>query len=110
MLDEEIKKPTRKQLLPQAAIDFYNEYRRLPEDRLVVQEKYNTKFMLDKDYEIVDCIGQGAYGIVAAVRDKRTDDFFAVKKVAEIGQGGVLVLKRTLREIRILRHLSHENV
>lgn len=110
MSDREIQKPGKKQTLPQTVIDFYKNYARRKEDRLVVQEKYNTKFLLDKDYEIVDCIGQGAYGIVAAVRDRRTDDFFAVKKVADITQGGVLVLKRTLREIRIMRHLNHENV
>ena len=32
------------------------------------------------------------------------------EKVANLTDGDTTILKRTLREIRILRHLTHENV
>ena len=110
MLKGNINKSADAGFIPEVIKEFYESFKRAKDDRLVLQEKYNTQFCLDKNYEIVDCIGQGAYGIVAAVRDRRTDEFFAVKKVANLTDGDTTVLKRTLREIRILRHLTHENV
>ena len=54
-------------------------------------------------------VGQGAYGIVVAARDRETDDFVAIKKI-EKAFDHKIIIKRTLRELRILRLLKHENV
>ncbi len=54
-------------------------------------------------------VGQGAYGIVVAVRDRETDEFFAIKKISRAFDHKIII-KRTLRELRILRLLKHENV
>ena len=47
--------------------------------------------------------------MVTAVRDRRTDIFYAMKKI-EDPCSHLLLAKRTLREIRILKYLNHENV
>ena len=47
--------------------------------------------------------------MVAAVRDRTSDQFYAMKKI-EDPCNHTLVAKRTLRELRILRYLKHENV
>jgi len=97
-------------VLPPEISAFYAPYKRPASSPLECQTKYNTQFMIDSHFEIVDCIGQGAYGIVAAIRDKRDDEFYAVKKVADVTSYGALFAKRMLREIRIMRLLQHENV
>ena len=38
-----------------------------------VYKVFDTLFEVDKRYEIIDPIGQGAYGIVVAARDKKAD-------------------------------------
>lgn len=54
-------------------------------------------------------VGGGAYGDVAAVRDRRNDQFYAMKKIQNPCYHTVIA-KRALRELRILRYLSHENI
>jgi len=34
----------------------------------------NTRFEVDKRYEIIDPIGSGAYGIVVAAKDAESED------------------------------------
>jgi serine/threonine protein kinase len=67
------------------------------------------KFELETRYRIIDYLGAGAYGHVIAVRDDITDQTFAIKKCKRIFQSRTLA-KRTLREIRLLRLLQHENI
>ncbi|XP_059660646.1 mitogen-activated protein kinase 3-like [Cornus florida] len=54
-------------------------------------------------------IGRGAYGIVCSVLDSETNEMVAIKKIADAFDSYVDA-KRTLREIKLLRHLNHENV
>ena len=58
-------------------------------------------------------VGQGAYGIVVAARDKTIDDpeeaLIAIKKVEKAFEHKIFT-KRTLRELKILRLMDHENV
>lgn len=89
--------------------EYYEKYKRKSENVLIFKQIYNTDFCFDEHYEIIDCIGQGAYGMVAAVRDRRNDQFYAMKKIQNPCYHS-LVAKRTLRELRILRFLKHENV
>ncbi|TVU47460.1 hypothetical protein EJB05_07063 [Eragrostis curvula] len=54
-------------------------------------------------------IGRGAYGIVCSVLDSETGEMVAIKKIANAFDNH-MDAKRTLREIKLLRHLDHENV
>ncbi|CAL9123412.1 unnamed protein product, partial [Musa textilis] len=54
-------------------------------------------------------IGRGAYGIVCSVMNSETGDMVAIKKIANAFDNH-MDAKRTLREIKLLRHLDHENV
>ncbi|KAL8501562.1 hypothetical protein ACS0TY_020908 [Phlomoides rotata] len=54
-------------------------------------------------------IGRGAYGIVCSVLNTETNEMVAIKKIANAFDN-YMDAKRTLREIKLLRHLDHENV
>lgn len=54
-------------------------------------------------------IGRGAYGIVCSLLNTETNELVAVKKIANAFDNH-MDAKRTLREIKLLRHLDHENV
>lgn len=54
-------------------------------------------------------IGRGAYGIVCSLLNEETNEIVAVKKIGNAFEH-FMDAKRTLREIKILRHLNHENV
>ncbi|KAJ6310175.1 hypothetical protein OIU76_014991 [Salix suchowensis] len=54
-------------------------------------------------------IGRGAYGIVCSLLNSETNEMVAVKKIANAFDNQ-MDAKRTLREIKLLRHLDHENV
>lgn len=68
-----------------------------------------SRFVVDERYEVLNCVGSGAYGIVAAAKDKIDDDNVAIKKIEKAFDHPVFT-KRTLRELKILRLLQHENV
>ncbi|KAG2670292.1 hypothetical protein I3843_14G077500 [Carya illinoinensis] len=54
-------------------------------------------------------IGRGAYGIVCSVLNSDTNEMVAMKKIANAFDNH-MDAKRTLREIKLLRHFDHENV
>ncbi|RCV45314.1 hypothetical protein SEVIR_9G448200v4 [Setaria viridis] len=54
-------------------------------------------------------IGRGAYGIVCSVMNFETREMVAIKKIASAFDNH-MDAKRTLREIKLLRHLDHENI
>ena len=62
---------------------------------------------------LVYLVGRGAYGIVVASKDTETADekkqFVAIKKIERAFEHKIFT-KRTLRELKILRLLKHENV
>ncbi|KAJ3256953.1 Mitogen-activated protein kinase [Boothiomyces macroporosus] len=65
---------------------------------------------LSARYTLLRELGQGAYGIVSAARDKKTGTDVAIKKVHNVFQKPILA-KRALREIKLLRHFAgHENI
>ncbi|KAK3020212.1 hypothetical protein RJ639_046844 [Escallonia herrerae] len=53
-------------------------------------------------------IGRGAYGIVCAAVNSDTHEEVAIKKIGNAFDNRVDA-KRTLREIKLLRHMNHEN-
>lgn len=74
---------------------------------------YDTVFRLENRYNIIDAVGSGAYGTVVAAEDNQCKDeesnIVAIKKIERAFEHP-LFAKRTLRELKILRLLSHENV
>uniref|UniRef100_A0A2N9ISP5 mitogen-activated protein kinase n=1 Tax=Fagus sylvatica TaxID=28930 RepID=A0A2N9ISP5_FAGSY len=54
-------------------------------------------------------IGRGAYGIVCSVLNSETNEMVGMKKIANAFDNH-MDAKRTLREIKLLRHFDHENV
>ncbi|KAJ2499002.1 mitogen activated protein kinase [Coemansia sp. RSA 1972] len=65
---------------------------------------------LDAAYRIVRDVGQGAYGLVCEAEHIETGQHVAIKKVSRVGEKEVLA-KRSLREIKLMRHFSgHENI
>eukprot|EP01119_Soliformovum_irregulare_P003673 TRINITY_DN1456_c2_g1_i1.p1 TRINITY_DN1456_c2_g1~~TRINITY_DN1456_c2_g1_i1.p1 ORF type:complete len:430 (-),score=87.42 TRINITY_DN1456_c2_g1_i1:52-1341(-) len=56
-------------------------------------------------YELLTPIGHGAYGVVFTAKDTITTESVAVKKVLNVF-GDPKETKRTLREIKILRHMK----
>jgi len=70
---------------------------------------HGTKFEVSKRYSVVEPVGQGAYGIVCAAQDAEDHESIAIKKIENAFEH-ITFTKRTLRELRILRHLKHENL
>lgn len=72
-----------------------------------------NKFEIDEHYEIIEAMGQGAYGIVVAAKDLSAEDpednLVAIKKIERAFEHK-LFMQRTLRELKILRLLQHENI
>ena len=72
-----------------------------------------NKFEVDEQYEIIEAMGQGAYGIVVAAKDQAAEDpednLVAIKKIERAFEHK-LFMQRTLRELKILRLLQHENI
>lgn len=60
-------------------------------------------------YTLLRPIGKGAYGVVCSARDNLTGEEVAIKKIAGITDS-ITDCRRTLREMRLLRHFNHENV
>jgi serine/threonine protein kinase len=58
-------------------------------------------------------VGQGAYGVVVAAKDKEAvnqeKNLVAIKKIDKAFEHKIFT-KRTLRELRLLKLLKHENV
>lgn len=72
--------------------------------------KMNVKFNLDGTvYKPIENIGTGAYGVVCSALNTSTGAKVAIKKIPGAFQNPV-VTKRTLRELKILRHFDHENI
>eukprot|EP01031_Cornospumella_fuschlensis_P030565 gene30565-36938_t len=60
-------------------------------------------------YEVLGVVGEGAYGVVLKCRNKDTTEIVAIKKFKESEDDEVLK-KTTLREVKILRMLRHNNI
>ena len=72
-----------------------------------------SKFDIDKRYEIIDPVGSGAYGVVVAAKDLQAEDevnnLVAIKKIEKAFEHKVFA-QRTLRELKIMRLMEHDNV
>lgn len=70
---------------------------------------WRQTFEIDECYEPIKAIGRGAYGVVCSAKDSRTGDKVAIKRIAKAFDN-VTDARRTLREIKLLRELRHENI
>ncbi|CAM8960906.1 unnamed protein product [Rhodiola kirilowii] len=78
--------------------------------RYVMYNLFGNLFQVSRKYvPPIRPVGRGAYGLVCAVVDSETSEEVAIKKISNVF-GNIIDAKRTLREIKILRHLDHENV
>ncbi|GAA94555.1 uncharacterized protein L969DRAFT_103018 [Mixia osmundae IAM 14324] len=68
----------------------------------------SRQFNVGKDYQIVDCIGEGAYGVVVSAIHLPTQQKVAIKKITPFDHS--MFCLRSLREIKLLRHFQHENI
>ncbi|CAO3687899.1 unnamed protein product [Rhizopus microsporus] len=70
----------------------------------------NQQFIVDKKYQFICEMGQGAYGVVCAAKDTSTGEQVAIKKVCRIFEKTILA-KRALREVKLLKFFNgHENI
>merc|ERR1719284_2126960 len=60
-------------------------------------------------YDVQGVVGEGAYGVVLKCKNKDTNEIVAIKKFKESEEDEV-VRKTTLREVKILRIMRHENI
>jgi len=70
---------------------------------------HGTKFAAPKRFTVLEPVGQVAYGVVCSAHDKEMNETVAIKKVENAFEH-LTFAKRTLRELKILRHLRHENL
>jgi mitogen-activated protein kinase 1/3 len=70
---------------------------------------WQTMFEIDTKYLPIKPIGRGAYGVVCSSVDQETNEKVAIKKINNVFSNRKEAL-RMLRELKLLRHISHENV
>ncbi|XP_025154224.1 mitogen-activated protein kinase p38b isoform X1 [Harpegnathos saltator] len=68
-----------------------------------------TEWEVPERYQMLTPVGSGAYGQVCSAVDTTTGQKVAIKKLARPFQSAVHA-KRTYRELRMLKHMNHENV
>ncbi|KAK3785605.1 hypothetical protein RRG08_012706 [Elysia crispata] len=78
-------------------------------NEFVSVELNKTVYEVPSRYVIQSPIGIGAYGQVVSAFDKSTSMHVAIKKLARPFQSAIHA-KRTYRELRMLKHMHHENV
>lgn len=66
-------------------------------------------FTVDTRYSLIRLIGSGAYGVVISARDAIEDKNVAIKMVPRAFNDEIDA-KRILREIKLMKHLRHENI
>lgn len=87
-------------------------FNRILNDLAKRQLKLDFQFgTASNQYEPIRSIGAGAFGIVAEASqiDGVENDTIAVKKIGHASSTPTLA-RRTLREIRVLRYISHPNI
>jgi len=70
---------------------------------------FGTTFEITSRYSDLQPVGMGAFGLVCSAKDQLTNQNVAIKKIMKPFSIPVLA-KRTYRELKLLKHLKHENV
>ncbi|XP_006875421.1 PREDICTED: mitogen-activated protein kinase 7 [Chrysochloris asiatica] len=76
---------------------------------LLKARSFDVTFDVGDEYEIIETIGNGAYGVVSSARRRHTGQQVAIKKIPNAFDV-VTNAKRTLRELKILKHFKHDNI
>ena len=63
---------------------------------------------MQKKYEVLGIVGEGAYGVVYKCKNKITNEFVAIKKFKETDDE--IVIKTMKRELEMLKKIKHENI
>ncbi|XP_058477671.1 mitogen-activated protein kinase 7 [Solea solea] len=69
----------------------------------------DVKFDVGEEYDVIETIGTGAYGVVSSARRRDNGQQVAIKKISNAFEV-VTNAKRTLRELKILKHFKHDNI
>ncbi|KAG5282052.1 hypothetical protein AALO_G00051710 [Alosa alosa] len=75
----------------------------------VSQEINSTVWEVPDKYKSLKQIGTGAYGSVCSALNDKTKEKVAIKKLHRPFQSEIFA-KRAYRELRLLKHMKHENV
>ena len=59
-------------------------------------------------YQVLDVVGEGAYGIVCSAIHRPSGRKVAIKKITPFDHS--MFCLRTLREMKLLRYFNHENI
>ncbi|CAN0861592.1 Mitogen-activated protein kinase 7 [Linum grandiflorum] len=70
---------------------------------------WHNLFEIDIKYVPIKPIGRGSYGIVCSSINKETNEKVAIKKINNVFDNTTDAL-RTLRELKLLRQIRHQNV
>ena len=70
---------------------------------------FGTVFEVTTRYVDLQPVGMGAFGLVCSANDQLTNTSVAIKKIMKPFSTPVLS-KRTYRELKLLKHIRHENV
>ncbi|XP_060929958.1 mitogen-activated protein kinase 14A isoform X2 [Limanda limanda] len=73
------------------------------------QEVNKTIWEVPERYQSLSPVGSGAYGSVCSAYDRKSNLKIAVKKLSRPFQS-IIHAKRMYRELRLLKHMKHENV
>lgn len=89
----------------------HNDHESLVKKLAIFQKQsLDVKFDLDNtDYQAIENIGIGAYGVVCSAIHKKTQDRVAIKKIPRIFDYSKIGTT-TYREIKILKHFKHDNI
>lgn len=77
--------------------------------QFVSEEINSTIWEVPKKYKSLKQIGTGAYGSVCSACNEKTKEKVAIKKLHRPFQSEIFA-KRAYRELRLLKHMKHENV
>uniref|UniRef100_A0AAY5KEQ7 mitogen-activated protein kinase n=1 Tax=Esox lucius TaxID=8010 RepID=A0AAY5KEQ7_ESOLU len=77
--------------------------------RFIREEINSTLWEIPEKYTRLKQIGTGAYGSVCSVINLKTNEKVAIKKLHRPFQSEIFA-KRAYRELRLLKHMKHENV
>ncbi|CAH2308080.1 mitogen-activated kinase 7 [Pelobates cultripes] len=76
---------------------------------ILKERSFDINFEVGDEYDIIETIGTGAYGVVSSARRKGSGQKVAIKKIPNAFDV-VTNAKRTLRELKILKHFKHDNI
>ncbi|SCU86263.1 LANO_0C07316g1_1 [Lachancea nothofagi CBS 11611] len=79
------------------------------QEEFIRTQIFGTVFEITNRYTDLNPVGMGAFGLVCSATDTYTSQPVAIKKIMKPFSTAVLA-KRTYRELKLLKHLRHENL